>query len=76
MQSSDNMGEFLRKNISPGLRGLLTLLGVALLVTAWILTWFNWFNGLRGTLLTLSIIILIPRLMIAAHDAKLVDPPK
>ena len=73
MQSSANMGEWLGKSISPGLRGLLTLIGVALLLTAWVLTWFGIFNGLRGTLLTLSVIILVPRLMIAAHDARLVD---
>jgi len=76
VDSSSNIGQWLEKSISPNLRLFLTLIGLVLLIIVWILTWFNILNGLRSTLLTIAIIVIVPILMIAVNnDTNLIASP-
>jgi len=68
VDSSSSIGQWLEKSISPNLRVFLTLLGLVLLLIVWVLTWFNILNGLRSTLLTIGIIVIVPILMIAVNN--------
>lgn len=67
------IGKWLGENIKPGLRLGLTIVGIGLLLLAMILNWLGILVGFSSAVLTISVIILVPRLMIAAHDAVLVD---
>lgn len=73
MDKAMEIGKWLGENIKPGLRLGLTIVGIGLLLLAMILNWLGILVGFSSAVLTISVIILVPRLMIAAHDAVLVD---
>ena len=72
-EMGNSWGKWLGTIINKNTRQIMTLIGIMLLLLSLIFSLFRVASGLTSTLLLISTILLIPRLLIAIYDGTIVD---